>query len=551
MLLRLLAYLVARPAHAVKVRWARSWFEIGRRKDRAGDVEGARTAFERALTFLPERRDWWVALGDARFRQGDFEKALVCYRTAVEPDATAGVHLRLARGLLATGEVFDAISALRTACERDPRSDEAVRELVHALLRSDNVRKAIQVAQERVDADPASFSARLLLAVAYQKAPQPAEALRHYDEALRLRPGDHEAQDMRGVTFQQLGRMEEALADYERALAIAPDYPPAHFHRGLARLLLGEFEKGWDGYELRKLSEDGKLQPKRAPEWDGTPLPGGTLLVRREQGLGDEIMFASMFEEVGARTGKCLIECEARLRALFARSFPQATFFAALPGGALPSRLDSQSIDREIDAGSLPKLLRRSVSAFPSHRGYLTADPSRVAAWKGRLGATGVGPKIGISWTGGVRKTGRNLRSLALHAWLPLLRTPGARFVSLQYTPEAEKEVERFRTGHGVALHHWPEAIADYDETAALACALDLVISVCTSVVHLCGALNRPTWVLAPYSPEWRYGFRGRVMPWYPSVRVFRQVRFGDWTDVLAEVGDELRRFIEAPVTAG
>ena len=179
---------------------------------------------------------------------------------------------------------------------------------------------------------------------------------------------------------------------------------------------------------------------------------------------------------------------------------------------------------------------------FPRHAGYLKADSARTEKWRRRLEDLGPGRKIGLSWTGGVRKTGRGLRSLTLDRFLPLLSLPDTQFISLQYTPDAEKQVEQFSKAHRISLHHWPEAIDDYEETAALVSAVDLVVSVCTSVVHLCGALHRPAWVLAPFSPEWRYGFRGASMPWYPSVRIFRQERFGDWEQVLADVQAELAR---------
>jgi len=148
----------------------------------------------------------------------------------------------------------------------------------------------------------------------------------------------------------------------------------------------------------------------------------------------------------------------------------------------------------------------------------------------------GPGLKIGLSWTGGVRKTRRALRSLALEQLLPLLRVPGARYVSLQYTREAPGELADLRARHGIDIPHWQAAIDDYDETAALAGALDLTISVCTSLVHLCGALGRPVWVLAPIGPEWRYGIAGESMVWYPSVRLFRQTAYAEWGPVVERV---------------
>src|SRR5262249_5411138 len=152
-----------------------------------------------------------------------------------------------------------------------------------------------------------------------------------------------------------------------------------------------------------------------------------------------------------------------------------------------PDWLD-EPVDAQISFGSLPLHLRRSAEAFPRHGGYLRADPGRVERWRARLATLGPGPKIGLSWRGGVAQTSRGMRSLALEELLPILRSGGGAFVNLQYGPHAH-EIAQLRQAHGVEVHHWPEAIDDYEETAALVCALDLTVSVCTAVVHLAGAL--------------------------------------------------------------
>ena len=172
------------------------------------------------------------------------------------------------------------------------------------------------------------------------------------------------------------------------------------------------------------------------------------------------------------------------------------------------------------------------------HRGYLRADPTKVDRWRARLAALGPGPAVGISWRGGTARTRTERRSLSLPALLPLLREAGFHFVSLQYGPDAAAEVARFAAESGISVHHWQEAIDDYDETAALATALEAIVSVCTAVVHLGGALGRPVWVATPRVPEWRYGTSGERMPWYPSVRLLRQAEGEGWTPVI----DALRR---------
>jgi len=430
--------------------------------------------------------------------------------------------------LRASGRLDEAIMHLRRARDAEPRAEGLLRDLVAALVERDNTRKALAIAREAFAADPRDAEANVALGLALQKVHEPQRALEHYAAALACRPDDADVLDLRGSALVELGRIDEGLRDFDRALVLRPGFALAAFHRSLALLLRGDFERGWEGYELRRrdVRRVGSAPP--APEWDGAALPG-TLLVTREQGLGDEIMFASLLPEVMRRVGHCVVECDPRLREIFARSFPGATVVDS-------ARRAGRQIDAAIPAGSLPRFMRARLADFPAHEGYLRADAVRVQAQRERLDALGPGLKVGLSWTGGVRETRQPLRSLALERLRPILAKPGVRFVSLQYTAQAAAEA----AAAGIA--HWPEVIADYDETAALVCALDLVVSVCTSVVHLAGALGRPTWVMAPHSPEWRYGFSGERMPWYPSVRVYRQPAYADWQPVIDAVAKDLAR---------
>jgi tetratricopeptide (TPR) repeat protein len=423
---------------------------------------------------------------------------------------------------------------------RRPRGGAApatgtLRERFDRLLLADDCDGALALARDALAREPGSYEALLLQGRARQKLHDAEGAMRDFDAALRLRPDDAELHDYLGALRQELGQLPAALAGYERALELRPDFPLAAFHRALARLTAGDFARGWDDYELRLLGAPAAAGGP--PRWEGSPLAGRGILVAREQGLGDEIMFASMLPQLAAQAARCVVECDPRLLALFRRSFPSVSFFGSGAGGA------PGPVDCAIEAGSLARHFRRRPEDFPRHEGYLRADPEAVARWRARLDALGPELKIGLSWQGGVRKTRRPLRSLELEELLPLLRLPGLRFVSLQYTPEARAEVDDLKARHGIAIEHWPEAIDDLDQTAALVCALDLVASVCTSLVHLAGALGRPAWVLTPVGPEWRYGSSGESMPWYPSVRLFRQGEYRQWAPVVEAVAAALREF--------
>ena len=336
------------------------------------------------------------------------------------------------------------------------------------------------------------------------------------------------------------GQLDAGEALLQQALQIDPVSPEAHVLLAQLRLQHGDFVAGWSEYEWRFKCAD--AQPggdDTLPRWNGSADLKRKLVIYAEQGLGDQIMFASCLPDAIARVGHCAVECDPRLVELLARSFPQATFFPHHPeSGQGPANRGARP-DCQTHLGSLPALFRKQWADFPRHAGYLKPDPARVAYWRGRLAALGSGIKIGISWRGGVPRTRHALRSVPLREWLPLLQLQGHDFVSLQYG-ESRDEIAELAARSGLALPHWQEALDNYSDTAALVDALDLVISVCTSAVHLAGALGKRAWVLVPSCPEWRYLSAGDRMPWYPAVQLFRQSAPGDWQPLIAGLRDRL-----------
>lgn len=510
----------------------------------AGSIHAQRAAYdlavrhlERSILLGADFSDPYINLGNVHRLRGDLSGAEKCYREALEHDPGAALaHYNLALVLKARGAPEQALEHLQRAQGADAVKAEVVRIRVTTLIELGQREKAAQVAREAVEQDPSCRGAWVALGFAQQKLHQPHEALSSYEQALELGGGDAELFNNYGIVKQNLGLIPEALASYAKALALAPDHALARFHRALAHLLIGNYGEAWPDYEARLLSQEYVRRSSVYPRWDGAAPEIRTILVYGEQGLGDEIMFASCLPDLIKTARHCVIECSPRLRALFARAFPGASVNASDSG----SPPEAPSIDVEVPIGSLPLYYRRSLSAFPRHTGYLSAEPHRVAAWSSRLHALGPGLKVGLSWKGGTDKS-RPVRSIALERLLPVLQTPDVQFVSLQYTDDAEAEIDAFRSKSGITIQHWTEAIADYEETAALVSALDLTLSVCTAVVHLAGALGSPVWVAVPYSPEWRYGFSGDTMAWYPSARLFRQPAYGAWEPVIATLAAGLR----------
>jgi tetratricopeptide (TPR) repeat protein len=551
--------------------------ELGQLHLRRGEPAAAEPLLRQALGQQPQDANAHAALGEACHRQQRFDEAEALYRRALELDARQFfAQVRLSDLLRDTGRAEEAEAAARRALELD---DEAVAShfaLGMAHKARGRMEPAMRAFRRALELDPGATQAMQQLALALREEDRLEEAEAQLRAAVRLRPDSAALLTDHGMVLADLMRYDEALACLDRALErapqwvmainrkalivdhlgervqglallreaarLAPNDDHAKYNIGLHHLKYGAYAEGWDGYERRRSFESfvGKHRRFPLPEWDGGSLEGRTLLVQPEQGLGDEIMFGSCIPEVAARAKHVIVECDAKLEAIFRRSFPECTVVSRQRTLANDwvQRLEPRP-ELQIAAGSLACRFRRAEAEFPQQAGFLKADPASVAAWRTRLAALGPGRKIGLSWQGGVGFTGRKRRSLTLEQLLPILRRPGIQFVNLQYTDVGE-EMRALESRHGVKVHHWQEAIDDYDQTAALVAALDSVLTVCTAIVHLTGALGRPALVMVPFGPDWRYGAAGERMIWYPSVRLLRQRRIGDWREVLEEVSSSI-----------
>lgn len=476
---------------------------------RNDDVDGALARCEDAASRFPGAFDPPHLAGYLHQLKGDHEGALAWFARASPHEPDNGDLLNnTAASLRALGRFDDAEQCYRRAIRADPGNALAHYNFGDLLLMEERPAEALARARSAAEAMPELASAHRLMGLALQAQGRREEAI----QAFRA----------------------SALNDYQRV--------QARFCEALAQLHHGEYAAGWELYEARLDYREMRCLHERLdyPRWRGASLAGRTVLVAREQGIGDEIMFASCLPDLMAVAGRCIVTCEPRLEALFARSFPGASFVSGRED-EVRARLAGERIDCQVPAGSLPMVFRASRADFPARNAYLAADPARVEHWRTRLAALGAGPKIGLAWRGGGLRTGGQRRSIALEALGPVLGQPNAHWISLQHEAQAADEVARLAGARpGLRIHHWPEVLASYDETAALLAALEGTISVCGSIIHLCGALGLPGWVMVPWFAEWRYGDSGESMPWYPSLRLVRQPAYGDWAPVLERVRREL-----------
>lgn len=521
-----------------------AWISLGLARRSAGKLDAAVAAYQRALALDPCLLAAWINLGNLYREQGNIARAIECYRRSCSicPDeAVAHYHLGVALRDLNDDE--NARASFERAIGLQPGYVEARFNLANVLCDLGEIDAALEHIHAALHARPDDAALRLRCGALLAANDRAAQALPILGRAGELAPNDAAVFNNVGLAMVQAGKIDDALAAYDRALAMEP-VGSARINRALAYLLIERYPEGWADYEAR-WSGGELLAPLdrtlSVPRWEATSLEGKTLLVLGEQGLGDEIMFASLLHEVIERARRVVVQCSTKLERLFARSFPDACIIGLDRDGAeWPQRLaarlrDIDRVDAYAPIGSLARVFRSDVTTFPSRASYLRADPVRVTYWRARLASIHHGKWFGISWRGGTVGTGRNRRSMALAALAPLLRTSGARFVSLQYTDCAD-EIATLGRATGLRIEHWPDVIDDYDETAALVCALDRVFSVCTSAVHLCGALGVPVSVMAPKVPEWRYGLVQERMRWYSCVTVLRQSNAGEWRDVIAKL---------------
>jgi tetratricopeptide (TPR) repeat protein len=342
--------------------------------------------------------------------------------------------------------------------------------------------------------------------------------------------------------FVQMGDWERAVRAGRIAVALQ-DSPKNRANLGMALLGMGQWEEAWPMYDeiIGRDRSVKKMQYASEPVWDGAR--GKSIVIYDEQGVGDSISFASIVPDA-LKDAEVVLDVRPYLAGLFRRSFPEATVYGSFSGegeeeeyGIGEDWRPKHQIDASISIGGLAKLYRPKPESCPGTP-YLKADPVRVAKWKEQFAKEGK-PVLGVAWTGGLEHTGAKHRKWSLEELLPFFRSVDAVWVSLQYK-DAAKEIAEFKVKYpDIDIRQYPDTLTDdYDDTAALVDALDMVVSMQTAVIHLAGALGKECWCFVNKHSQWRYGPNTQTtLPWYRSVRLFRNV--DGWP--IAKAAQELR----------
>lgn len=498
----------------------------------------------RAIKINPGYADYHNNLGNVHHACGRLELAEACFRLALQlrPHYISAQH-NLANVYSQTGMYEEAVDFYQQALRGNPKCVEALNNLAIARHQLGQFEEAAECCRRALEIRPNFVDAINNLGLALLVTGETDEAEGCFQLALRLNRDIPQPHINLAMVCEARGKFSEAIAQLDRAIEKQPAAVEARLNRALVLLASGNWNDGWREYRWRFETGAREKRTFGLPAWDGGDLMEKTILIIDEQGVGDQLMFSSCIGDVVTRARHCVIECKPRLLALFKRSFPQATVLAK---PVEPSSSVLESVDVQSPVGSLPHYLRNSWNDFPRRGGYLIADAERQSFWKERFDRIGPGPVIGISWQGGTKPKSRRLRSIPLDQWAPLLKIHGVNFVSLQYGDCADALAEvlnNIRRSVGVRIHDWADAnpLGDLDLWAAQVSALDLVISVDNSTVHMAGALGTPVWTLLPKMANWRWMQNREDSPWYPSMKLFRQTKTGDWAGTIEHVARALQ----------
>jgi tetratricopeptide (TPR) repeat protein len=338
------------------------------------------------------------------------------------------------------------------------------------------------------------------------------------------------------------GRFEEGEKYALQSLQHNAASKIAKSNLGFCQLALGNFSEGWKNYHFTLGTGWRQIvKYNNEPEWDGTH--GQSVVLYGEQGIGDEVCFASMVPDVLAVSKKVILDVDKRLRNLFARSFPQASVYGTRAAGpdAKPWAKTDHDFDASLAMGQVGEYFRTSRESFPKG-GYLTSCPVRTEQWKSLFKAKGK-PVIGIAWTGGIPKTGAKFRRAELDDWLPVFSAIDAHWVCLQYK-DASEEIAAFREKYphvDLVQYPWATLTKDYDDTAALVAALDCVISLPTAIVHLAAALGTKTIAMQAERKCWKFN---AGLPFHPDVTLVEHGK--GWSYALSEVAKQVKRVLGA-----
>jgi tetratricopeptide (TPR) repeat protein len=529
--------------------------------------ERAVELIQKAIEVSPRNADFHFNCGNAFLQLNQPDAAVHSYdkAIAIRPNG-AEVHYNKAVALKNLNRLEAALQSYDQAIRIKSDYADAYRGRGSVLQKLKQLHAALQSYDKAIAIRPEFAEAHSSRGNALQELDRLDAAMESYDQALVIKPHFAEAHYNRALALKKLKRLEAAIASHDKAIAIKPDYVEAHAERGnalldlkqpdaalrsydaalayapehagvlaqkaLVLLLKGDFDTGWKLYEWRWKCDGFPSRSRDFPQplWLGNDvLQGKTILLHCEQGLGDTIQFCRYAEPVSRLGAQVVLEAPKSLAGLLASLEGVSRVIEA--GAPLPP------FDFHCPLLSLPLAFKTDIRSIPGAPGYLTADASKIAAWRARLGPQSK-PLVGLAWSGSAAHKNDGNRSLRLSDLVRHL-PDDFQYVSLQ---KDVREVDAATLRSHPHLLHFEDAINDFTDTAALCELMDVVNTVDTSVAHLSGALGKNTWLLLPHVPDWRWLLERNDSPWYPAMTLYRQQSIGDWPAVFTRVSADLNR---------
>jgi tetratricopeptide (TPR) repeat protein len=529
-------------ALALRPRLAEGEFAAGFALARLGRTKEAETRYRRAVAARPDFAAAWINLGSLLREQGQdvFAEAALRHAIGLRPDlASAWLNLAALERQRCRPEAAEAY--LHKAFALNPTQIETLVAWCQFRVAERDLAGAWGWLRWALERNPDFDEAVNLHGILLHLDERFAEAVETFERAEAL--GNRAAASNRGNSLLDLGRMEEALAAHHAAVERDRSSAGAKYNLALTQLRLGDWERGWTGYEARWQFREVHRRPRffTQPRWRGENLHGERVLLHAEQGLGDTIQFCRYAALVAARGGVPILQVQpAAERLMRSLAVVRAGLARTAVLGAGPK------FDLECPLLSLPAVFRTSLDTVPWEGAYLGADLGTAAEKLAQFPSVPLpsrkdGLRIGLAWAGNPRYKADRARSMRLSTLLPLLRVANASmhaainatWISLQKGEAAEQLAT---VPDDVCVWDGSSGERDLAETAALVAGLDLVITTDTCVAHLAGAMDKPVWILLPHLADWRWMQELETTPWYPSARLFRQARPGDWPEVLERV---------------
>ncbi len=513
---------------------------------RAGDTSKAGREARRLTKMVPNEADAWQL------------RAMIAQQT--EAHEGAAKYLRRARQLKPNdptilinlgglnreiGKPEEAMECYRQCLAQQPNSPDAAYNLGAVLLDLDRFGEAETVIRTGLASRPDDYDMLLNLAAALLKQKKLQAALDTYEQLAKLGHGNADVLQGLYQSALGLGQLEEADRAVQRLLEIAGDDPKYHVYASMLYLLTGRWRDGWKAYAARWRWQPGAARPFSQPWWKGEDQAGKTILLWGEQGLGDEVMFASMVPDLVANEVRILLETDKRLVGLFQRSFPNILCLARKD----PPDPRTVSADFQLPTTNLGNHFRPDEASFKGGKPFLVPDGERVEhlrrAYRKKFAKSASDLLIGITWRSLNARYGDS-KSMLLDDMRPILETPGAAFVNLQYGDTAV-ECTDFKERTAIVIHHDADIdpMFDIDGHATQVAAMDLIISISNTTAHIAGAMGVPAWIMLHMVPDRRWLMARDDSPWYGSVRLFRQKGLGDWTAPVDRVKRELAELIQ------